>query len=68
MRLFYAGALGIEPRPTVLETDMIPFHHAPILTAILMDNSIFIANFQIKNRALPGIYLKYKQFYLMLKT
>ena len=29
--LCLAGALGIEPRPKVLETFMIPFHHAPII-------------------------------------
>lgn len=30
LRNFLAGAVGIEPTTKVLETSVIPFHHAPV--------------------------------------
>ena len=30
-----AGRLGLEPRPTVLETAMLPLHHQPMVTGCL---------------------------------
>ena len=34
-----AGRLGLEPRPTVLETVMLPLHHQPLVTGALRVNS-----------------------------
>lgn len=31
---YLAGLPGFEPRTAVLETDMIPFHHSPILVEL----------------------------------